>query len=95
VFARIDDDKKAWRFALLRGSNAGFTAKQVKDSLTIEGVKELQKVFSNLAEGEGIGLIGNLPPEIRKELEDYCVKEKLRFHYIGASWPGVEEGWDK
>jgi hypothetical protein len=79
LYARFDAEQKAWRFGLLRGTNRQKAAKEVADSLIIEGMKALRKELSRLAEGETVLLQSRLPDEARKEVENLCTKAKLKF----------------
>jgi hypothetical protein len=75
LYARPRPAGTGWTFGLLRGTNRLKTAKEVDDSLTLEGTKEL----SRLAEGETVVLQDRLPDKVRREVEDVCTKEKLKF----------------
>jgi hypothetical protein len=79
LYASPDAAGKGWKFGLLRGTNRLKTAKEVADSLTLEGIKELGKELSRLAEGQKVLLQDRLPDKVRKEVEDVCTKEKLKF----------------
>jgi hypothetical protein len=79
LYARPDPAGKGWTFGLLRGTNRLKTAEEVADSLTLEGTKELGKELSRLAEGESVLLQDCLPDNVRREVEDVCAKQKLKF----------------
>jgi hypothetical protein len=79
LYARPDAAGKGWTFGLLRGTNRLKTAKEVDDSFTLEGTKELGKELSRLAEGETVLLQDRLPDRVRGEVEEVCTKQKLKF----------------
>lgn len=83
LYAQFDTDKKEWRFGLLPGTNRIKTAEEIADATTLEGVRGLQKELSKLAEGEDVLLQNRLPDKVRKEIEDHCTKEKLKFTDFG------------
>jgi hypothetical protein len=79
LYARPDAAGTGWTFGLLRGTNRLKTAKEVADSLTLGGIKKLGKELARLAEGETVLLQDRLPDKVRREVEDVCTKEKLKF----------------
>ena len=79
LYAQFDAKKNEWRFGLLHGTNRLKTGKEIADAITLAGIKPLQKELSRLEEGESVFLQNRLPKSIRKEIQDHCTQEKLKF----------------